>query len=103
MKKIRFGIVGVGNQGTYYANILKEGKVTNGILVGLCDNDPSKIEKAKNNFKNAAELQYFSNYKDLINANICDVIMVETPHYYQRRGRWRFCQHGKENRSSYRC
>ena len=47
MKKIRFGIVGVGNQGTYYANILKEGKVTNGILVGLCDNDPSKIEKAK--------------------------------------------------------
>jgi predicted dehydrogenase len=82
MKKIRFGIVGVGNQGTYYANILKEGKVTNGILVGLCDNDPSKIEKAKENFKNVAELQYFSNYKDLINANICDVIMVETPHYY---------------------
>jgi hypothetical protein len=40
MKKVRFGIIGMGNQGTYYANLLKDGKVDNGILSAICDNNP---------------------------------------------------------------
>ena len=49
MSKVRFGIVGIGNQGTYYANVLKENKIDNGILSALCDNNPSKLENAKVN------------------------------------------------------
>ena len=33
MKKIRFGIVGVGNQGTYYAtSLFAKGEIENGVI-----------------------------------------------------------------------
>ena len=50
MNKVRFGVVGIGNQGTYYANLLKDNKIENGILVGLCDNDPKKLQSEKDKF-----------------------------------------------------
>ena len=34
MKKVRFGIVGIGNQGTYYANLLKDNKVKDFVFIG---------------------------------------------------------------------
>ena len=51
MRKIKFGIVGMGNQGSHYANLLKDGKIENGVLSCLCDNNPAKLENAKNKFE----------------------------------------------------
>ena len=78
MKKVRFGIIGMGNQGTYYANVLKEGKVENGVLGAICDNNPTKLEYAKEKF---TEIEYFDNYVSLLDSGCCDAILVETPHY----------------------
>ena len=50
MKKVRFGIIGMGNQGSYYANVLKEGKIDNGILVACCDNNETKLKYAKEKY-----------------------------------------------------
>ena len=81
MNKVRFGIVGIGNQGTYYANLLKDNKVENGILVGLCDNDSKKLEIAKDKFGSVAGTKFYDNYLSMLDAGVCDAILVETPHY----------------------
>ena len=44
MKKVRFGIIGLGNQGSNY--LLKnfdEGKIENGVVTAVCDINPAKI------------------------------------------------------------
>lgn len=81
MNKVRFGIVGIGNQGTYYANLLKDNKVENGILVGLCDNDPKKLEIAKDKFGSVEGTKFYDNYLTMLDEGVCDAVLVETPHY----------------------
>ena len=81
MKKVRFGIVGIGNQGTYYANLLKDNKVENGILVALCDNDIEKLQIAKNKFGDIEGVKFYDNYLSMLDDNVCDAVLVETPHY----------------------
>ena len=81
MKKVKFGIVGMGNQGSYYANLLKDEKVENGILVAVCDNNPSKLLNAKQKFAFIEENNFFDDYIKLLDSNVCDAILVETPHY----------------------
>ena len=81
MSKVRFGIVGVGNQGTYYANLLKDGKIENGVLTCLCDNNPAKLNIAKEKFSMIDGCEFYDNYLAMLEANKCDAILVETPHY----------------------
>ena len=78
MRKIKFGIVGMGNQGSHYANLLKDGKIENGVLACVCDNNPVKLENAKNKF---TEIVYFSDYKEMLDSGECEAVLVETPHY----------------------
>lgn len=84
MQKIRFGIVGVGNQGSYYANIFKEcyddKKIENGVLTALCDNDETKLEKARDNYA-SMQVSFFSDYKEMLSSGLVDVVLVEVPHY----------------------
>ena len=81
MNKVRFGIVGIGNQGTYYANLLKDNKVDNGVLVGLCDNDPQKLQIAKDKFGSVEGTKFYDNYLTMLDEGVCDAVLVETPHY----------------------
>ena len=48
MEKIRFGIIGLGNQGSTYAlQIFEKGEIENGTLSAMCDINPAKIEYVK--------------------------------------------------------
>lgn len=78
MRKIKFGIVGMGNQGNHYANLLKDGKIENGVLACVCDNNSVKFENAKNKF---TEIKYYSDYKEMLDSGECEAVLVETPHY----------------------
>lgn len=81
MDKIRFGIIGVGNQGFSYAvNGFEKGNVENGVLTAACDINPDKIENLKQYIKNQ-EVVYFNNYIEMIESGLCDAVLVETPHY----------------------
>ena len=81
MRKVRFGVIGMGNQGTYYANLLKDGKIDNGVLGACCDNNETKLNYAKEKFSGVEDVKFYSNYLDLLNEGDCDAILVETPHY----------------------
>ena len=78
MEKVRFGIIGMGNQGSLYATFFQDGKVENGVLVAICDNKASRLESAKNKFKGIA---YYDNYIEMLDSGVCDAVLVETPHY----------------------
>lgn len=78
MRKIKFGIIGMGNQGSHYARLLTEGKIDNGCLSAVCDNNPVKLENAKNKFEGVA---YYADYIEMLESGDCEAILVEIPHY----------------------
>ena len=81
MNRIRFGIIGAGNQGSYYATkLFDEGKIENGILTAVCDINPARIETIKGKLR-TPDVQYFDNYIEMVESGVCDAVLVETPHY----------------------
>ena len=81
MKKIRFGIIGLGNQGsTYVLKLFDEGKIENGCVSATCDINPAKIERIKSKTTNSSA-RYFIDYKEMLGSGLCDAVLVETPHY----------------------
>ena len=81
MEIVRYGIIGLGNQGASYAlNIFEAGKANDAILTAVCDNNPAKIDSFKTRTKRE-NLVYFSDYKEMLDSGLCDAILVETPHY----------------------
>ena len=81
MKKIRFGIVGVGNQGTHYAaQLFAKGEIENGVVSAICDLSDLNINAIKEKL-NDDSIVYFHDYKEMVKSGICDAVLVETPHY----------------------
>ena len=81
MEKVRFGIIGIGNQGSMYAaHLFAGGKIENGVVTALCDINPAKIEAMKNRLRNDS-ITYFENYKDLLDSGLVDAALIEVPHY----------------------
>ncbi len=81
MKEVRFVVVGVGNMGYDESKMLIGGEINRAKLVGVCDCDPKKIERAKNTFGD--EIRYFNNTDELFaEEDFCDAVMIATPHYY---------------------
>lgn len=81
MEIIRFGIIGLGNQGSYYAlSLFDKGAITNGIITALCDINPAKIEAIQSRITNKS-ITYFTDYKQMLDSGLCDAVLVEVPHY----------------------
>ena len=84
MKKIRYGIIGVGNQGGFYARYLTGGMAmmgavpTNAELGALCDIDPAKRTMCEIMYP---EKPFFTNYKEMIASGTVDAIVTTVPHY----------------------
>ncbi|MBR5881631.1 MAG: Gfo/Idh/MocA family oxidoreductase [Clostridia bacterium] len=82
MEKVRVGIIGLGNQGTHYmAGLFNPGKIPNGVITALCDNNPAKIEAMKARTV-GQDVAYFDNYVDMLDSGLCDMVMVVVPHYF---------------------
>ena len=81
LEKIRFGIIGLGNQGTTYVSTLfDEGKIVNGYITAMCDISPDKIEDMKARTKNR-DVVYFTDYLQMLDSKLCDAVIVVVPHY----------------------
>ena len=82
MDKVRFGVIGVGNQGSAYVkNTFGNNKVENGYIAAICDNNPAKLEAIKE-FIDTEKVALFSDYKEMLDSGLCDAVLVEVPHYY---------------------
>ncbi|MCQ2385403.1 MAG: Gfo/Idh/MocA family oxidoreductase [Clostridia bacterium] len=85
-KKVRFGIVGLGNQGSMYMKIFngdyaEEGNVVaNGEVTAVCDNNPEKLAAAKAVYGD--KVVYFDDAETMFRSGLIDIAMIETPHYF---------------------
>ncbi|MBR3685575.1 MAG: Gfo/Idh/MocA family oxidoreductase, partial [Clostridia bacterium] len=80
MDKLRYGIIGVGKQGSKYALILTSGLVKNGVLTAVCDIEEERIKWAKEKLEPKG-VKVFVDYKEMIDSGLIDAVLVETPHY----------------------
>ena len=80
MEKVRFGIVGLGNQGSYYTKgLFMENQIENGILSAVCDWNPSRLDAIKEALGDQ-EVGYFADFKEMLDSGLCDAVLIEVPH-----------------------
>ena len=87
-KRIRYGIIGFGTQGSNYSNILTGTASFPGFpaapipphctLGAICDIDPARRELAKQKFP---DYPVFEDYRDMIASGHCDAVITTVPHY----------------------
>ena len=78
---VRYGIIGLGNQGSYYiTKLFDNGKIKNAYVSAVCDIDPKKIENIKEKTSNK-DIAYFSDYIEMLDSGLCDAVLIEVPHY----------------------
>lgn len=80
-KKIRYGIVGIGKQGTFYTKILTKLNflVKGSELTAVCDISEDRRKWAKENLKG---VRIFDNCDEMFKSGLIDAVMIETPHYF---------------------
>ena len=74
MKKLRLGIVGLGNMGRDHGTKILAGKVPRCELTAVCDSNPEK-------FQPFPELKTFTDVSSMIASGEIDAILIATPHY----------------------
>ena len=79
MKRIRLGIIGIGNIGTTHARNLLTGKCPDFALVAAADIDPDRIAWFKENLSD--EITYFDDAIRMLDSGLIDACMICVPHY----------------------
>lgn len=79
MQEVRFGIIGVGIQGSKYLGFFVNRELKNGKLVALCDRDPHVLSKFQAQYGDL--FRYYSDSDSLLADPEIDAVFVTTPHY----------------------
>lgn len=77
-RKLKFGIIGYGTEGSMYGKFIAEGMVENIELVAVCDIDEDKLEKAK---EVHGDIKTFTDYKEMIDSGLVEGVVTCVPHY----------------------
>jgi len=78
-KKIKLGIIGIGNMGTDHAKHVLEGKCPDFELVAVADVDAKRLTWAKENFD--GDIVLFDDAITMLDSGLLDACMVCVPHY----------------------
>ena len=86
MTEVRIGIVGMGVQGSLYANILTGASIPymppikkpEGLVLTAVS---SRSEQAKEFASHLEGVEYFSEWQAMIDSGLCDAIVITVPHY----------------------
>jgi predicted dehydrogenase len=73
MKRVRLGIVGLGNIGRYHADYLRQGRIDRAELSAVCD--------AFAPLDQYAPLPTFQDPRELFRSGAIDAVIIATPHY----------------------
>ncbi|MGN0801664.1 MAG: Gfo/Idh/MocA family protein [Candidatus Faecivicinus sp.] len=78
-KKIRLGIIGVGNMGSGHAENVLAGKCPDLELCAVADSNPERLEWTKEN--RPGDYARFDNAIDMLDSGLIDACIVAVPHY----------------------
>jgi predicted dehydrogenase len=76
--KVKLGIVGLGAQGSMYAQFIKNGMVPNMEVAAICDIDTAKADVAAEQYPG---VPFFADYADLLASGDVDAVVTCVPHY----------------------
>ncbi len=77
-KKLRLGIVGLGAQGSMYAQFIAKGMVPNMEIGAICDIDPAKADAAGSAYPG---VPFYDDYVALLESGDVDAVVTCVPHY----------------------
>ncbi len=78
-RKIKLGIIGIGNMGSNYAKKVSDGECPEFELVAVADVNPRRIKWAEENL--SSEVKRFSTAEELLDSQLVEACMVVVPHY----------------------
>ena len=74
-KKVRLGIIGVGNMGSHHARTVLDGKVPRCEVVAVADENADRLAGYGDNIRK------FGDGKSLIRSGLANAVIIATPHY----------------------
>ncbi|HEX5906614.1 MAG TPA: Gfo/Idh/MocA family oxidoreductase [Propionibacteriaceae bacterium] len=77
-KKVRLGIIGLGQQGGMYAKFISEGLVPNMEIGALSDHNPDKAETASSLYPG---VPFYTDYLAMLDSGDVDAVITCVPHY----------------------
>ena len=80
MKKIKLGIIGIGNMGSVHAKNIIEGKCPEIEICAIADIDPKRIERAKQQGY-GDNVAYFDDGIAMLDSGLIDSCLIAVPHY----------------------
>ncbi|MBZ8171714.1 Gfo/Idh/MocA family oxidoreductase [Staphylococcus cohnii] len=78
MKKIRLGIIGLGAQGSTYAEFIKAGKIPQIEIGAICDINTEKKSEVEKQYPN---VPFYNDYIAMLESGDVDAIVTTVPHY----------------------
>ena len=79
MEKVRLGVIGIGNMGSEHCRLILSGQTPEITLT--CVADPREDRQAWAKEALPAETRIFPDGEALIQAHLCDAVLIATPHY----------------------
>jgi UDP-N-acetyl-2-amino-2-deoxyglucuronate dehydrogenase len=81
MKTVRYGIIGIGKQGSLYAGFFQRfpREMKGAELTAVCDVDPQRLKWAEENLPG---VKVFPDFHALLSSGLVDAVMIDTPHYF---------------------
>lgn len=79
MKRVRLGIIGVGNMGTNHVKNILDGKVPSMELTAIADRKEQRREWCQENLPDSVKI--YDEGSSLIKDGVCDAVLIAVPHY----------------------
>lgn len=80
MKKIRLGIIGMGNMGSAHAKSIVEGKCPEFELVAIADIKPNRLAWGSNE-EYGKNINRFPTAEEMLDSGLLDACIIAVPHY----------------------
>lgn len=78
-RKLRLGIIGVGNMGSGHAKKVVEGQCPDFVLSAVADTNPERLTWVRQNLGD--KIYCFDNAEAMLDSNLIDACIVSVPHY----------------------
>ncbi len=79
-KKIKLGIIGIGNMGSGHASNIKNGECPDIEITAIADNNSERLAWAKEQ-EYGENIKYFDNAIDMLDSGVIDSCLIAVPHY----------------------
>lgn len=76
-KKIKIGIIGIGNMGSAHAACIAENRIEGMTLTAVCDISNEKLTKFSELYP---QVKCYTGYEELLDDKICDSVIIAVPH-----------------------